>query len=110
MRDSAVVAEVIPTEALGDAQVLGMRVSGFVEPAKIVEPRALHNERIVLPMPDRIAVPGRVWILGKLAPIQKDLPEAATFEKQRDHAGGLHDPVQRVIGSTGTEDLMRPFR
>ena len=63
------VAEVATPESFGNAKRFGLRMSGAVEPALVVETRGGDDECVSLPSPDRVPQPGRIGILRKIATI-----------------------------------------
>src|SRR5215472_19379045 len=56
------VPEIDAPESLGYAHLLRMRMAHSIEPGPVVESRALHYQSVVLPVPDRVAPPGGIWI------------------------------------------------
>src|SRR4030095_15816030 len=63
----------IPLDGL---ELLRVRMADEVEPEEIVEPDRLDDERVALPVTDRVAVPRGLLVVGMLAAIHEDLPEA----------------------------------
>ena len=51
------MAEIAASEPLHDMQGLAMRMAERIELASIVEPDGVHDQRLVLPLPDRISHP-----------------------------------------------------
>ena len=63
-----------------------------VESGIAVEPDRLDDQRIAFPPADRVPKPGRVGVLGKVAPIEwDDEKPGAQLEQQRDVRLALHD-------------------
>ena len=75
---------------------LGRRSAGVVEPDVVVEPRALHDERVALPASDRIAKPRRIRILRQLAAVGEDLPERVNGLVEDRHQAGRLDDLERI--------------
>src|SRR5262245_2283879 len=79
------VTEVHPTEPLGQCQRVGKRIAFAVEPSiarqtgqRAAEVVRLHNQRVTLPVADRVTVPIglRLTLFGKRAPVHVDGSEA----------------------------------
>src|SRR5215469_17921593 len=89
------VPEIHAPESLGYAHLLRMRMAHSIEPGPVIESRALHYQRVVFPVSDRVAPPGGIWIFRELAAVQVDLPVvAAALVKHCDDRRRLHDSVQ----------------
>src|SRR5215472_14295732 len=88
------VPEIGSAESLGNAKLFGMRMACHIQPGAVVEARRLDHQRIGLPMPHRVAPPGRIRISRQLAPVQKNLAIMVSRIKQRHYRPGLNDPVQ----------------
>src|SRR5215831_6520495 len=96
------VPEIHAPESLAYAHLLGMRMAHSIKPGPVIEPCALHDQSVALPVSDRVSPPGGIWIFWKLASVQVDLPVvAAALVKQCDHCGRLHDSVEL----SGEEDI-----
>src|SRR6185312_8765090 len=69
------VAEVQPADALGELRRARQRAAAHVEPAVIHQPRRFDDERVAVPVADRVAVvPGiDVVFLRQRAAVEKDL-------------------------------------
>ena len=85
------VADIEAPEPLRDMQCLGVRTAGQVEPCPIVEPGAVHDERVALPVADRVPHPRRIGIRWKAAAVQEDLAGRGAFIKYEQQVGGLNE-------------------
>src|SRR6266542_4546486 len=82
--------------AFSDVELLRMRMAGGVEPRLVVEAHRVDDQRISLPMADRVSHPIRIRIRGMAAPIQKDLTMAGSVVlEEHDEEGGS---VNELIG------------
>ena len=63
------MAEVTTVETLPHMQGFGVRMPGHVEPGSIVESGGVDDQRVALPLPDRIAAPG--WFRRRPAPPER---------------------------------------
>src|SRR6266404_3690858 len=57
-------------------KLLSMRMAAKIEPELVVKPYGIDHQRVALPVPDGVPVPGWVGILRVLAPIHENLPVA----------------------------------
>src|SRR5207253_2434134 len=69
------VPEIGPPNPLGDMKHLRMR--NDANPALVVVTDGIDDERIAIPLADRMSDPARIRILRMRAAIHEDLPEAA---------------------------------
>src|SRR5271169_4868425 len=101
------ISKILPPEALRYAQGVGGGTAVVIEPALIIETRGLRHEIVSLPMPDRITLPGRVRIFGKLAAIRENL--AITMDRliENDHHLLAVDNLERVGNCVGPRDAAR---
>src|SRR5262245_1915779 len=78
------LAELGARIALDGLELLRVRMADEVEPEEVVEPDRLDDERVALPVADRVAVPRRLFVVGMPAAIHEDLPEAVdvAFEQE----------------------------
>src|SRR4051812_5899721 len=82
-----------PRETLGQLQLVGERAAVDVEPPAVAEPARLDDQRVALPLADRIALPRRVRVLARQrTAVREDLPqpEVRLVNDQRD-VGCLDD-------------------
>ncbi len=62
-------------KALFDPQVLAVRAAGMIDPAARIHTDCINHESVIVhPLPDGIAVPSRLGIFRKLAPVSPDDP------------------------------------
>ena len=89
------VSEIAAVETLGDVKRFRLRMAFHVEPALVVEARAVHHQGVSVPMPDRVAEPGGIGIFRELAAVGKDgsinAIGAALIEK-RNQSRSLDNP------------------
>src|SRR4029077_12799672 len=55
----------IAVHALDDVHILAMEITGDVEPAGVVEPDRIYDQRVSFPMADRLAFPRAVQIIER---------------------------------------------
>ena len=63
--------QIPPREALNDVQLFRVRMAGEVKPELVVKSHAVDHQGVAVPMPDGIAIPGRIRIGGVLVPFMK---------------------------------------
>ena len=61
--------------AFDGVELFRVWVAQIIEPELVVEAHRIHHQRVLVPRPDGVPVPGRVGIVGMLA-VHEDLPEA----------------------------------
>ena len=85
-----------PAIAFGDAQRLGLRVPGAVEPSLVVEAGGRHHQRVSLPFPDRVSHLRRIGILRQIPSIEEDGAVRAVGRLVQDHhqRGRLDQPCE----------------
>src|SRR5438552_4805563 len=90
-------AEVRARVTLHRVQLLAVRVAAEIEPELVIEPDGVDDERLTLVVADRVAVPGRIRIVGVLPAVDEDLPVAVNvaFEQDEDVRRRLQN-AQRV--------------
>ena len=78
---------------LHNAQLIAVRVAGIIEPRPVIGADGFHDKRvIVFPMADRVAVPARVRIFGKLPAIgPDDAPSLLEHVEHEDRLGRVQD-------------------
>src|SRR5579871_495728 len=54
---------------LDQMQLVAVLVARRIEPGAIVHADGVHDQRVSLPVPDRVAEPGWVYVLGMAAPV-----------------------------------------
>ena len=62
--------------ALDRAQLRRVRMAHEIEPEEIVEADGFDDERVTFPVPDRVAVPSRLEVVGMRAAVHEDLAKA----------------------------------
>src|SRR5258706_14715281 len=78
--------------AFHNVQFLAVWMAVVIEPGFIVESDGVNDERISLPLSDRIAHPCGRQILGMLPAVREDLADEVMVLKQHDHlARALQD-------------------
>ena len=65
------MAEVVPADAFGDAELLGVQHTGEVEPGAILVLGGVNHEGVAVPAADRIAHEARSGSLGSSRPSRK---------------------------------------
>src|ERR1700677_4089644 len=65
--------------ALDDVQFVRMRMGFLIEINPVVERHAIDDQRVAVPMSDRVPIPGRVRIGGMTTGVEINLMEAWTF-------------------------------
>src|SRR5262245_52649923 len=86
--------EVTPPHALRDPKALGLRMSTDVQPSAVVEPVGSDDQRVLLPVPDRVPQPRRVGIFGELAAVGEDrsMRTVRRFVEHHEERRRLYDP------------------
>src|ERR1700692_4025158 len=81
-----------PPDALDHVESFAVRVSHAVQLGLVVEIHGVRDQRLSLPMPDRVPHPQGTQSRVMLGAVRKYLmPEGVPLEKQDDLAGRLND-------------------
>ena len=78
------VAVVLAAEALGDLHLLAAGMAAVVEPALVVEAERLHDERVAVPLAERVAEPRRRALFRVIASVGEDLAVLGEVLEQDD--------------------------
>src|SRR3984957_7308406 len=85
------VADPWTGETFGDVPRFGPWMPLHVEPCPAVLSDGIYDQRVLVPMADRIAHPGRLWILRERPAIREDLTvDSAGFVQEQHQVFGLH--------------------
>src|ERR1700689_5340624 len=81
-----------PTKTLDDVQRVAVRMSDAVNPGLVIEIHSVSDQRVSVPMPDRVAHPQRAESRVMRAAIRVNrMPQGVVLEKDDDFAGHLHN-------------------
>src|ERR1700688_5271242 len=69
-------------------QILGVRMAIIVEPGLVVKTHRVHDERIPLPLANRVSHPGGIQILGMLSPIGVDIAHIMVILEEHQYSAG----------------------
>src|SRR6185503_3932177 len=82
------VADIGAPDPLGDVQHLAVRIDA--NPALVVVADGVNDERVAVPLADRVSNPARIGIGRVRTAVEEDLPEpAAVFEEHDEQRGRL---------------------
>src|SRR5262249_37717722 len=84
--------EIRTSDLLRHLRDIAHRAAPRVNPQIVAEAPGLDDERVAFPMPDRIAVPRGVHVLGERPAVEKDLPV------HRVHLVHEYEQLRRVDG------------
>ena len=93
------VAKIFASEAFGHLQRVRDRVSVGIEPGFAVRSGRLDNQRVAVPVADRISLPVGIRVFGEGPAIHEDLPEdGARLVEDDDEPRSLNDLPRRCHG------------
>src|SRR5579871_5922098 len=99
------VPQVRPAISFRQVQGFAVRLARAIQPAPVIETDGVDDERIALPVPDRVAVPsGRLNLQVMWAAIQEKTPVTVrvALRKQHDQLGSLNDLIGAIRYSHGS--------
>src|SRR5580704_1301350 len=108
-----------PPDALDEVQGVAVRVAHAVQPGLVVEIYRVGDQRVSLPMPDRIAHPQGAKSFVMLAAVCKNLMAHGIVLEKHDHLAGrlndlhrkgMHDNTRVTWGSTCMVNRVVRFR